>query len=98
MDPRQETLLKLLCRSATSSLTARLREGVSPEDCKADFVAAASLFAVAAMSEAGQLEEATDTDVTRRTGSDNAAANCLRYQAELIITPYLKDRFTFREV
>ena len=98
LDPKQETLLKLLCRGATSSLTARLREGVSPEDCKADFVAAASLFAVAAMSEAGQLQDEADTDVTQRSSSSNAAANCLRYQAELIITPYLKDSFTFREI
>jgi hypothetical protein len=36
--------------------------------------------------------------VTIRTGSGDAASNCLRYQAELIITPYLKDRFAFREV
>ena len=37
-EPRQEELLKLLCSGAVNSLTARLREGLRPEDCLADFV------------------------------------------------------------
>ena len=94
-------LLKLLCRGAASSLEARLREGLTAEDCKADFVAAASLYALAALSgtsDLDRMEEITAGDVTlKRSGSD-AAANCLRYQAELMIGPYLKDRFTFRGV
>ena len=101
IDPKQEALLKLLCRGAASSLQARLREGIDAEACKADFVAAASLFALAALTEAGdaeRVEQFSAGDVTVRTGSGDAAANCLRYQAELIITPYLKDRFAFRGV
>lgn len=101
LEPKQEALLKLLCRSATTSLSMRLREGLLPEDCKADFIASASLFALAAMSGTGdmdRLEQITAGDVTlKRSGSD-AAANCLRYQAELMIAPYLKDRFTFKGV
>ena len=101
LEAKQEALLKLLCRGATASLSARLREGLTAEDCKADFIAAASLYALAAMSgssEMDQLEQITAGDITlRRSGSD-AAANCLRYQAELMIAPYLKDRFSFKGV
>lgn len=101
LEPKQEALLKLLCRGASNSLAVRLREGLTPEDCKADFIAAASLYALAAISgtdEMDKLEQITAGDITlRRSGSD-AAANCLRYQAELMIAPYLKDRFSFRGV
>ena len=45
-----------------------------------------------------RLEQITAGDITlKRSGSD-AAANCLRYQAELMISPYLKDRFAFKGV
>lgn len=101
MEPKQEALLKLLCRGAASSLALRLREGITPEDCKADFVAAASLYALAALNEAkdvDRIEQFSAGDVTVKTGSGDAASNCLRYQADLIITPYLKDIFVFREV
>ena len=91
LEDQQEALLKTLCGAATTSLSARLRDGIAPEDCRADFVAAASLFALAALNEAGVPERAT------QSGS-SAASNCLRYQAQMIIGPYLKDRFTFREV
>ena len=101
LEAKQEALLKILCRGATTSLSARLRDGLTAEDCKADFIAAASLYALAAMSgssEMDKLEQITAGDITlRRSGSD-AAANCLRYQAELMIAPYLKDRFSFKGV
>ncbi len=91
-------LLELLCRSAEISLKAKLRDGITAEDCKADFIAAASLYALSAMSEVegGKLpEQITAGDLTlRRSGSD-AAACCLRYQAELVMLPYVKDRFAF---
>ena len=91
-------LLELLCRSAEISLRAKLRSGVTPEDCKADFIAAASLYALAAMSEVSsgmQPEQITAIDLTLRKSSTDAAACCLRYQAELMMLPYVKDRFAF---
>ena len=101
MDTQQTALLDALCTSATVSLSARLRDGLTPEDCKADFIAAASLYALSAMSEVetGALpEQITAGDLTlRRSGSD-AAACCLRYQAELMMLPYMKDRFAFMGV
>jgi len=102
LEEDQRKILNLLCTAATASLTARLREGLRPEDCKADFIAAASLFALAAMNQVkdGQaLEQITAGDLTvRRTGKTDAASAVLRNQAELMIAPYLKDRFCFRGV
>ena len=94
-------MLDVLCTASVASLTARLRPGLTPEDCKADFVAAASLYALAAMSEiddAVQPEQICAGDLTVRKSSFDAAACCLRYQAELMMIPYVKDRFAFMGV
>lgn len=94
-------LLELLCRSAEVALKAKLREGISIDDCKADFVAAASLYALAAMSEmdeTAQLEQFSTGDLTLRRKSCDAAACCLRYQAEMMMAPFVKDRFVFQGV
>lgn len=101
LEPRREALLKTLCRGATASLIARLRDGITAEDCKADIVAAASLYALAAMNEVGEdgnIQQFSAGDITVRTGNADAASNCLRYQAKWIMAPYLKDSFSFREV
>ncbi len=96
----QGQLLQLFCRSAVTSLTARLRPGMTPEDCRADFIAAAALYALAAFSEVEDFAELChiqlgDLTVKRNGG---AAAKCLRSQAGLIMAPYVKDRFSFRGV
>ena len=102
IDTRQEALLRLLCSGAASSLSARLRDGITPQDCKADFVAAASLYALAALSETddmAQVESFTAGDVTVKKGDKvSAASQCLRYQADLMISPYTRDTFSFRGV
>ena len=100
---QQTRMLEALCTAATASLQARLREGLSAEDCKADFIAAASLLSLAAMNSVStekSAEQITVADFTVRSskGSSDAASNCLRAQAELMIAPYLKDRFIFRGV
>ena len=101
LDEQQTQLLQVLCQASCSSLTARLRDGITPEDCKADFVAAASLFALAALQEAGKgetLEEFRAGDLTIRRNNADAPSKCLHRQAELIIMPFLKDSFVFRGV
>ena len=98
LEERQSQLLLVLCRGACSSLAARLREGLTPEDCKADFIAAASLLALAALNGVGEdasVAQITAGDLTIKKGSRDAAANCLRSQAELMLAPYLQDRFSF---
>ena len=98
LEEKDYAMLDLLSRSAEVSLKAKLREGIRVEDCIADFVAAASLFVVAAMSEldeVSQMEQITAGDLTMRRKSGNAAGCCLRYQAELMILPYTRDDFAF---
>jgi hypothetical protein len=98
---QQEPMLKVLCQSAVNSLTARLRPGLRPADCKADFIAAASLYALAALSELdeiGNLDRMQVGDVTMVRSSRSPAAACLRSQANLMMGPYLQDRFSFRGV
>lgn len=101
MDGRQSDLLNALSIAVTASLTARLREGITPDDCKADFVAAASLLALADLNgvdSVEQVEEFKAGDLTVKQGSKDAASNCLRRQAEMLILPYLKDTFSFQGV
>ena len=100
LDARQMDLLSILCAAATSSLKSRLREGLTPEDCRADFVAAASLFALSAMNGVDDSVDvaefkAGDLTVKQNHNSRDAASRCLQHQAELVIMPYLKDRFSF---
>ena len=100
---QQSRVLEVLCEASTSSLKSRLREGLTPEDCKADFIAAASLMALAALarasgSSAGEQISAGDFSIKKGVVSYDAASNCLRNQAEMMIAPYLKDRFSFRGV
>lgn len=100
-DGYSQSLLQLLCQSAVSALTARMREGIEPEDCKAEFVAAASLYALAALSEGDEMksmEQLQIGDVTMRRGQGSVAARCLRNQAEHILFPYLQDTVVLRRV
>ena len=98
--PQLTETLKTLCQASASYLERRLRDGLTPEDCKADFVAAASLLALAGLNSYRAedfSEQVTVADFTLKTttGYKDAAANCLKMQAELMIAPYLKDWFSF---
>lgn len=100
-DGYSAALLQLLCKSAVSALTARMREGIGPDDCKAEFVAAASLYALAALSEGDEMknmEQVRMGDVTMQRGSGSVAARCLRNQAERIMYPYLQDLTILRRI
>lgn len=101
LDERDTQLLGMLCRGAESALAARLRPGLTPADCRADFIAAASLFALAAMSQVSgdaALDEVKLGDVTLKRKDADTASRCLHSQATLIIAPYLQDRFHFQGV
>ena len=96
----QQQLLRTLCQASEQSLRAKLQEGLTPEDCLADFVAAASLFALSAMNsveDVASVSEFKAGDLTVKTNgvARDAASRCLQHQAELVIAPYLKDNFAF---
>lgn len=94
----QTELLKLLCGAAVSVLTARLKDGITPENCKEAFVMAASLNALAGLncaeSEMG-VQEFRAGDLTVKKGDRDVGARQLRQQAQVLMEPYLKDRFAF---
>ena len=101
LSEENQALLEAVCRATVVSLTARLREHLTPEDCRSDFVMAAGLYALSAMSgisEIAQLEQFTAGDLTLRRSGADAAAACLHAQAELLMAPYLKDTFAFQGV
>ena len=101
LSEHQLAVLEALCTAGTAALTGRLRDGLTPADCKADFVAAASLMALAALDgldEDRGVEQITAGDLTIRKGSRAAAVSCLQTQAELMMAPYLRDNFLFRGV
>ena len=98
---QQTAMLDTLCSIHATALEVRLRDGLTADDCKADLVAAVSLLALADLGSVGdetQMEQITAGDFTIRRRSNDAATNCLRAQAELMIAPYLKDRFSCRGV
>ena len=96
LSPEQDALLRVLCQAAKATLAARLRNGITPEDCRADFVSAGSLLALAALSESDTgPERFTAGELTIQKSGGSAAARCLRRQAELILMPYVRDCFAF---
>ena len=98
---QQEQMLRLFCQTAVTNLSSKLRAGITVDDCKADFVAAGALYALAALSEtdpAANLQRMQIGDVTLVPGSASAASRCLRSQANLMMSPYCIDSFSFRRV
>ena len=102
LEDSEGDILSVLCTAATAYLSARLREGLRPEDCRADFVAAASLYALAELNsvkDGAAMEQITAGDLTmRKSAGADPASKVLRNQAQLVIAPYLKDTFCFRGV
>lgn len=92
-----QAMLDVVCQAAVTSLQARLRDDVAVEDCQADFVTAAGMLAVAALTDMGlscHVEQFSVGDVTVRPGP-NGKANFLRQQAQMLMKPYLKASFVF---
>ena len=88
----------MLCSVAVASLTVRLKDNLRPEDCRADFVPGACLLALAALNgcrDTGDVEEFKAGDLTVKRKGTDAASRCLQKQAEILMAPYLKDRFVF---
>ena len=101
LEEKQETLLKLLCEGTVCALRARLREGLTEEDCQQELVNAASLLALAALQEteqSGTMAEFRAGDLTVKNREADTATRCLREQAQKIIAPFLRDCFAFQGV
>ena len=98
-DRRKQDLLRGLCEAFTVSLEARLREGMTAEDIYEPFATAVSLYALAAMLGMEQeCDEFRAGDLTVKQGSGAQRQKELRWQAEQLMGPYLKDNFLFAGV
>ena len=93
LDEHRQELLRVLCAVNTSSMEARMRDDLTPEDCREEFITAASLCALADMGGFEEVAEFKAGDLTVKTGQQSAVS--LRHQAEMLMGPYLKDRFSF---
>lgn len=101
LDGREEALLKILCRSACVTMRGRLRDGVTPEDCLEDFLAASSLYALAALEESGAdagVERFSAGELTVQRSSATARGDSLREQADRMMLPYAVAGFFFAGV
>ena len=95
-------LLRLLCGAAVNSLRCQLREELSPEDIREDFVAAASLYALAEWYRGkgnAEFQEFRAGDLTVKQGDGTAhSPESLKAQALALLRPYRKDGFRFMGV
>ena len=97
LDAHQQELLRVLCAANASAMEIRMRDALTPEDCREEFVTAAALCALADMGGFDEVAEFKAGDLTVKTGWQNGeqSAESLRRQAEALMAPYLKDRFWF---
>lgn len=98
---QQQILLSLLCQGIVSSMNAQLREGTTSRDCPQDFLAAGTLYALAALSDmddTNQLEMFQAGDLTLRKHKEGTASAAMYRQAQAIMAPHVRDSFSFRGV
>lgn len=100
LSTQQRSVLERLCAGADAALCARLRDGVTPEDCYDAFVCAGAWMALAALGSAQNsagIEAFTAGNFTVRHSA--GASNCLAMQAEVLMAPYVRqDGFQFQRV
>lgn len=85
--------LRLLCRMVEGTLSRQLREDVTVEDCREDFVTAASILAVSQWSPGEDVAEFRAGDLTVKKGQ--RFPEHLKTQAFALLRPYLKSAFAF---
>ena len=99
----QQELLRAFCGAAGASLAGRLKQGLTPQDCEAEFVLAASLYALAGFygadaSQSIQQLKAGDLTIYRDGVKQDARVRNLQNQAWEILRPFLSDGFSFAGV
>lgn len=90
----ERPILDALCTAAEAELTARLREGIAPEDCDSVYSFSAALLAASELlllRSADSVEQFTAGEVSVRRGHDSTAAAALRRRAEELMSTYCSD-------
>ena len=104
-----ETLLQRLCRAAYAQLAAKLKDGVTEEDCRDAFVCAAVWTALSGLftqesAQSWNEESFTVGDVSVKTSggektTQQSVPQALLSQAQTLMRPYCKaDGFSFAGV
>ena len=99
LDGPGRELLRLLCSAAVSTLQFQLKADITPEQCREEFVTAASLYALAELYRGKgntQFQEFRAGDLTVKRGTGAARSpESLKAQALELLRPNLKDSFRF---
>lgn len=95
VEPEEEEALSRLCEAAEAELTAKLKKGVSAEDCHGAFIIAAAWMALAGLCISRQEDGITAWsagEVSVKRGMDaGMQAAVYRGQAERLMAPYCVD-------
>lgn len=91
LDDTGRERLRLLCAAAVHALSRQLRDTVTPDDIREDFVAAASLYALSRWGWGEEIQEFRAGDLTVKKGQ----AGNLEAEALALLGPYLKTGFAF---
>lgn len=101
----ERSLLETLCHAAEAAWVARLKDGVSAEECGEAFLCAVAFtaaadFAVGRSSSGVESFTAGEISVRRSGSAEGAAqAQALRKTAERLMAPYTKqETFAFKGV
>lgn len=103
LEESREELLRAMCTASAEALAARLKEGLTPEDCESVFVLAAGLYALAGFRETEESQpvqqlRAGDLTIQQDSSGVKTQAEGLRRQARELMAPYMKDSFAFTGV
>ena len=91
LDETGRERLRLMCAMAVGALARQLRDGITPEDIREDFVTAASLYALSRWDRGEEVREFRAGDLTVK----KSAAAGLETEALALLGPYLKSSFAF---
>ena len=90
-----EELLQRLCRISAAQWQARLKAGVTPEDCREVFICAAAGYFTQQSAASWNIESFTVGDVSVKTASGEKTAQQtpvqrLTQQAQLLMRPFCR--------
>lgn len=100
----ENALLEALCHTAEAAWTARLKDGITAEDCGEAFCCAAA-FTAAADYAAGQCSGSVESftageiSIKKQSGTSSGGSAALRQTAERLMAPYaVAEGFAFKGV
>lgn len=95
----KQTPLMELCALAQDQLRMRLRNGISPDDCKNAFCMGAACLALAQLYTGYQTQSFSAGNLTIKQADGKSISTQWRQQCDQIMAPFLNDtQFSFQGV